>query len=38
MITPPFSISARPRLTLNVARSAIKARIRERPGDPTEGL
>ena len=30
MITPPFSISARPRLTLNVALSAISPNIRVR--------
>src|SRR5687767_11596067 len=29
MITPPFSISARPRFTRNVARSLIRARIRD---------
>src|SRR5687767_6554770 len=34
MITPPFSISARPRLTRNVARSLIRSRIRERDARP----
>ncbi len=31
MITPPFSISARPRLTLNVALSAISSKYRGGP-------
>ncbi len=36
MITPPFSISARPRLTRNVARSLTPGRIRE-PLHPHRG-